>query len=1075
MLAGLMIAILCGNEPAQAASDGSDMDSWTPKAIGHPSFLSPHSRPILPHEGLVFVLNTPADTVDIFRAEERTLLTRISVGIDPVSLAARPDGNEVWVSNHVSDSVSVLDTNPESPTYLNVIATIQDIDAETRSTRFDEPVGIAFANNEKAYVALSSENQIAVVDVVTRRVQKRLRIPAQDPRAIVVRGDRLFVIPFESNNKTQLSGGYKIDGELVTFNAHEHSIAVNNVLSLGHKTDIVKHPRVPDHDLFIFDTKTDELVDTVDSLGTLLYGLAVDTEGAVYITQADARNDANGRAGTQAHGMAELENRPFLNRITRVDFSDGGATPHFFDLEPLPPQDPDRLDAVATPFAIQISNDDSTLFVTAAGSDQLLSIDATTGAILGRATIDHTPRGIALRSDEHGRTTEAWVLNAVANTLSVVDVTNVERLRVRTTLALEDPTHANFKRGRIAFNTADTSSTATFSCASCHPDGHTDQLLWVLKTPIVTGGDQIMPRSTMPVRGLRDTEPYHWDGIPGDPYGGINSASIHAAVPPNSDASDPRTSTRHLVDGGLATTMLKDGDKTENDEGKEGFLTRSERDALAEFLLGVPYPPSQRRSYSNELSERAKEGFELFHIIGDVQGTPGANLCGNCHRMPHWVSTNTPGTGMDAPTWRGAYDRFLILPQGRLNIIDFDFYRRVAEKGNDEREIWRFSWGGREAFDPVWDMVLEGSVGFSGSFARQLTLNEATADSKFADDLLAALETSAKEGAIVLQADGVFVRNESGRRETLQFDVNRSDGLYVSIRNPSKSYTRARLTRLASKGRFVGTFTGRHGAHDDIDAPQPALWTEGPIQEQRGKQEFPRISEANLTMAMSGRHIDQTAQLVVNGRQAAGTINLESNERVVVSLASPPAPGLNFLQVQNPDGRFSNDFIFHMIDEETERELQALDALITSIEAGDIEGVRGALHSGAKADAKPDDGESLISKAAIRGETEIIQTLLEAGANVSAANQDGNTPLHIAAFMCHEDTVQTLLAHGASAETKNNRGESAKDVVSSDWSDGLAQFYQAIGRSISRDVDLEHIQKTRPVLAALLEGQVASR
>ena len=43
--------------------------------------------------------------------------------------------------------------------------------------------------------------------------------------------------------------------------------------------------------------------------------------------------------------------------------------------------------------------------------------------------------------------------------------------------------------------------------------------------------------------------------------------------------------------------------------------------------------------------------------------------CGNC-LMPFLVSTNTPGTGMDAPTWRGAYDRWMILPQGRLNIID---------------------------------------------------------------------------------------------------------------------------------------------------------------------------------------------------------------------------------------------------------------------------------------------------------------------------------------------------------------------------------------------------------------------
>ena len=113
------------------------------------------------------------------------------------------------------------------------------------------------------------------------------------------------------------------------------------------------------------------------------------------------------------------------------------------------------------------------------------------------------------------------------------------------------PRHPTFKRGRIAFNTAKASSTQTFSCASCHPDGHTDQLLWVLKTPIVTGGNQIMPRSTMTVRGLRDTAPFHWDGIPGDPYGGMNSANLRSHVEPNASLDDPESATRHLIDGGL--------------------------------------------------------------------------------------------------------------------------------------------------------------------------------------------------------------------------------------------------------------------------------------------------------------------------------------------------------------------------------------------------------------------------------------------------------------------------------------------------------------------------------------------
>ena len=69
------------------------------------------------------------------------------VGLEILRGLKKTDGKEVWVANHVSDSVSVIDTDPSSPTHLQVIATVQDLDSATKATRFDEPVGIAFANN----------------------------------------------------------------------------------------------------------------------------------------------------------------------------------------------------------------------------------------------------------------------------------------------------------------------------------------------------------------------------------------------------------------------------------------------------------------------------------------------------------------------------------------------------------------------------------------------------------------------------------------------------------------------------------------------------------------------------------------------------------------------------------------------------------------------------------------------------------------------------------------------------------------------------------------------------------------
>ena len=59
----------------------------------------------------------------------------------------------------------MIDTNPASPTYHQVIETSRT-STPTAPRCFDEPVGIAFASNTKAYVALSSRNDIAIVDAV---------------------------------------------------------------------------------------------------------------------------------------------------------------------------------------------------------------------------------------------------------------------------------------------------------------------------------------------------------------------------------------------------------------------------------------------------------------------------------------------------------------------------------------------------------------------------------------------------------------------------------------------------------------------------------------------------------------------------------------------------------------------------------------------------------------------------------------------------------------------------------------------------------------------------------------------
>ena len=888
--------------------DNADPDTPTfDTNVGHPVFASPHAKPIVINGSYVYVTNTPSDTVDVVAIASEQVVARIDVGIDPVGLAVRPDGNEVWVANHVSDSVSVIDTDPDSATFHQVIATIQDIDAATLSTRFDEPVGIAFASNTKAYVTLSPSNQVAIVSGESYSVTGHLPIRAQDPRAITVQGNRLFVIPFESNNQSQLSGctSEKIDGDICTFDAVEHVFSNNNVLSVNYDADIIKNPSLPDRDLYIFNTADDTLLEVVNTVGTLLYGIAVDSGGRVFVSQTDARNTANGRAGTEKDGLEEMENRAFLNQVTMVDCQGLSCSePVFYDLEPLPPSHPEPGMGLATPFGIQVSEDDSTLIVTAAGSDKLFTMDANTGEVLGRTTVGSVPRGVALLADGDGKPTQGWVLNTVGNTVSVVDLTSLGNPTLKTTITMNDPTDAEVKKGRIAFNDANASSTGTFSCESCHPDGGTDQLIWVLQTPIcdVDGCTQIPPRLTMPIRGLRDTTPYHWDGIPGDPFGGNNTKSINSDVEPNCSLSEPESCTRFLVDGSMATTMCDVTNCPENDEGKLGLLSGERRDAMAKFLLSVPFPPSQTRPITNQVTQQAKDGFFEFNFVKD---------CGNCHKMPFLVSTNTGGTGMDAPTWRGAYDRWMVTPQARLNIIDL-MNLVGMDDSFPERDMWILA----GATPQIWEMVVQGSTGFSGAFGRQVTLNEASANLAETATMLDYLERAAMEESIVLQAEGA---QTSGGSST-PLELGYVDGRYVvrDSANP-EAFSREELVTEAANGAMVLTLTGRLGPYVDFyNYPQPALWNDTPIQEQTGSVEVAFLSDAR-TLRMKGRHVRSGARVFVDGQRVDGQIRCESgslpncdNEIVLMEIDEiPAAGGMYLVQVQNPGGLFSNDALVY--------------------------------------------------------------------------------------------------------------------------------------------------------------------
>ena len=81
-------------------------------AVSFVTFESGPVRPLaLSPSGLkLFAVNTPDNRLEVFDVHGGSLshAHAIPVGMEPVAVAARNDG-EVWVVNHLSDSVSIVD------------------------------------------------------------------------------------------------------------------------------------------------------------------------------------------------------------------------------------------------------------------------------------------------------------------------------------------------------------------------------------------------------------------------------------------------------------------------------------------------------------------------------------------------------------------------------------------------------------------------------------------------------------------------------------------------------------------------------------------------------------------------------------------------------------------------------------------------------------------------------------------------------------------------------------------------------------------------------------------------------
>jgi DNA-binding beta-propeller fold protein YncE len=556
VLAGLRVLLL-GSLAAGCTADltgGAPGSAPTPSA-GTAESAGPHaytfeSGPVRPlalsaDGSQLYVANTAAGTLDILAVDDDGLRLQASVpvGVDPVAVAVREAG-EVWVVNHLSDSVSVVDVAATPPRVRRTLLV------------GDEPRDIVFAGpgGRRAFITTAHRGQqrsspdLAGVpgagdpqfttpgvgradvwvfdaedpgDTLGGRPLAIVVLPGDTPRALARSADgaTVYVAIHHSGNRTTVISshlpcdGFDVDTPCVV----DGQWVPGSAPGPGTDRDGVPAPRVgvivkadatgawrdargrdwsslvrfslPDDDVFALDARSLATTARFGQVGTTLFNLAVNPRsGAVYVSNTEARNDLRfegpGRfAGTTLQGhLAEA-------RITVL--RDGRASPRHLNphldyaRRPTPPEL--KALSLATPLEMAVSGDGSTLYVAAFGSSKVgvlpvaaLEAGDLDPAALGAGHLPVSGGGPAGLALDDARG-RLYVATRFDNGVSTIDLrTGRERQHLR----LANPESAEIVAGRrFLYDATHGSSNGEASCSSCHVFGHTDQLAWDLGNP----------------------------------------------------------------------------------------------------------------------------------------------------------------------------------------------------------------------------------------------------------------------------------------------------------------------------------------------------------------------------------------------------------------------------------------------------------------------------------------------------------------------------------------------------------------------------------------------------------------
>lgn len=653
VLALLTSVILLANSTVFAQSTPTGKQFW--------HFESGQVRPLAmsPDGQRLFAVNTPDNRLEIFdvTAEGLELVDSVVVGLEPVAVAARTNG-EVWVVNHLSDSVSVVDVS-STPARLERTLLVGD---EPRDIVFAGPRNNSSDPFPRAFITTAHRGQAHDLsggekygDFFTSSVGRAdvwvfeannlgaelggtpeiiLSLFGDTPRALVASADgqKVYVGIFHSGNKTTVipeQGNFNLPN--ADFNDAPAIPTIvqydgNNWLDASGNVDNSPRLQLPDYDVFEIDADAvvPVEVDRFSGVGTILFNMAINPlNGKLYVSNTDANN--------LQPNEPDITGNIHRSQITVIDGLGMVSPRHInkhIDYSVVPSSVATKNASLATPTGMVIAGD-GLLYVAAFGSSKIgifntaeLDADSFTPSANDHIALSGGgPSGLVL--DENNN--RLYVLTRFDNGISVVDRNTAAEV---SHITLHNPEPVSIIEGRrFLYDAVESSSNGEASCGSCHVFGQMDDLAWDLSDNTATSVilnpnpfnpvlDQIMqfitpafhpmkgPMVTQSLRGMDKQGPMHWRG---DRSGALSGSTFD-----DEDAGFKQFNSAFV---GLL--------------GRTSELNVQQIQQFTDFSLQLSYPPNPIRNLDNSLTADEQAGSDIYHN----EITDQATSCNGCHLL----------------------------------------------------------------------------------------------------------------------------------------------------------------------------------------------------------------------------------------------------------------------------------------------------------------------------------------------------------------------------------------------------------------------------------------------------------